>query len=179
MFIPAFYHKKEQDSSRRGVRVALQAPDVATAPEVASPEPPPASSMVAETIEPVPETPPARIPRRRKWVRPVAAFAAGILMSTAATYVLLDRPLNLRVRPEGASVTLEWNRSVGFLTRVRGADLRIAGTTTRVSQSQLRQGRMIVAAPSGDFAVSLHVRGGIDGPRWGGATVIRSIAPDQ
>jgi hypothetical protein len=159
----------EQESSRRGVRVSL---NPRKSEMEAAPRP-----VTNETIRVAPPgfTQVAPPPSRRWLLKPFLAFAGGILASTLATYFLLDRPLRLQVRVNGPQLVVQWNRSAGFLTRAAGADLKIGARTVSLSQSQLRQGRWTTPAPSGDFAVSLHLKDGISGPLWAGTTVVRPV----
>jgi hypothetical protein len=149
------------ESSQRGVRVSLAARPATPEP---APEPP---KPVAATA--------TKTPVRRSLWKPLVAFAVGIAAATAATFLLVDRPVHLRVIGDDTRVIVEWNRSAGFLSRATSGRLRLGGQTIPLSQSQLRQGRWVGVAPAGDFAVSLHLNGGLMGPHWDGVTFVRQV----
>lgn len=156
----------EAESSQRGVRVALTPLEAGEEPDAAKAETPPA---VEESSLTQPAAP-------HRWLKPALAFSAGIAFAVLAMLIFIDRPIRLRVEVRDAQVRVQWNRSAGFLTRVESASLRLGNRTVALSQSQLRQGIWIGTAPRGDFALSLHLRGGLGGPRWAGTTIIRDAA---
>lgn len=156
----------EAESSQRGVRVALTSVEAGKEPDVVKAEAP----ALAEELGPSQSAAP------RRWLKPAAAFSAGILFSVLAILIFIDRPIRLRVEVRDTQVRVQWNRSAGFLTRVDSASLRVGNRTVRLSQSQLRQGVWTGTAPRGDFALSLHLHGGLGGPRWAGTTVVRNAA---
>jgi hypothetical protein len=161
---------EEAESSQRGVRVSLRAPASAAAPVAMKID----EATPAEAA-PVVEAAAASLPlaARRRWLKPAVAFAAGVAISIAAIVFYLDRPLRLKVTLDGPRLTVEWNGAAGLVTRAKSATLRVGRTIVPLSQSQLRQGRWTGTAPSSDFPVSLHLHGGVGGPRWAGTTVIR------
>lgn len=156
----------EAESSQRGVRVALTPLRAGKEPDVASAETPPA----------VEEVSPSQSAALVRWLKPALAFGAGVLFAVLAMLLFIDRPIRLRVEVRDTQVRVQWNRSAGFLTRVDSASLRVGSRTIALSQSQLRQGIWTGTAPRGDFALSLHLHGGLGGPRWAGTTVVRNAA---
>lgn len=158
----------QAESSHRGVRVALSGPP----PKAEAPDP-----VSGTSTADVPER--SEVATRRRWLKPVVAFAVGVALSSVAMWFFLDRPLRLRVQVSDRQVEVGWNQSAGFLTRVDSASLRLGDRIVPISQSQLRQGRWTGAAPRGDFAVSLHLHGGFGGPAWAGVTVIRPVGREE
>lgn len=156
----------EAEASQRGVQIALSPAPVEEEPAAANAAPPTPAAKPPLLPDP---------PTRRRWLAPAIAFGAGLLLSALAIYFFVDRPVRLRVDIEGQQVRVSWNRSAGILARAESASLRIAGRTIALTQSQLRLGQWRGPAPQGDFAVSLHVRGGFGSPQWAGVTVVRDV----
>ncbi len=154
-----------EESSQRGVRVAM------------APGAVPARERGAESTAPseIPQKTLDSPGRTHRWLRPTLAFAAGLILSTIACYFLLDRQPRLDVHVAGKRVLVEWNRTVGFLTRATGAELRIARQQFRLTQSQLRRGSWIADAPTGDFTVTFVVAGGLMGPQRAGLVFLYPV----
>ncbi len=175
-----------RESSCRGVEMAIlpkehfetpaadvsePAVPVAAAPESSGPE----EVAVLRNFEP------ARPAARKRRVLLIAGALGGTLATVLGCFLFLDRPLSLDAEIRRSQVVLTWNRQVGFMTGATGAELDVAGDARELTEAELRAGRVSVSVPSGDFKVSLRLRGPYADGQQAVLTLIRQpgYRPDQ